>query len=89
MGSGLGGGVRARGWAWVRVGGSERPQLAARLAVELHEDEVPHLEHVRVVLGGLGLGLGLGSAAGLGLGLGLGSASGLGLGLGVRGSGLG
>eukprot|EP00964_Phaeocystis_antarctica_P020244 scaffold11174_cov56-Phaeocystis_antarctica.AAC.3 len=35
----------------VRAGvGVERPQLAARLTVELHEDEVPHLEHVRVVL---------------------------------------
>ena len=29
--------------------GGERPELAARLAVELHEHQIPHLEHVGVV----------------------------------------
>ena len=62
-GGGGGGGVRASGGrarlqdrdealeahACIDGLGGERPQFAARLAVELHEHQVPHLEHVRVV----------------------------------------
>mmetsp|Transcript_1475 Transcript_1475/g.4732 ORF Transcript_1475/g.4732 Transcript_1475/m.4732 type:complete len:367 (+) Transcript_1475:614-1714(+) len=36
--------------AGVDVLGGQRPERAAQLAVELHEDQVPDLEHVRVVL---------------------------------------